>query len=175
MRKVSQHCLRSEPGDFDAGTSGVCYSLSWPTVSLWVSEAVSKQPCDMTSKKKKKRVCITIIKQVYWIVCADFLNYKKCSLSRDCVCLCMCINLRRYCVPFLFLFFFLLFIYLFIFATPCSLWDLSALTRDWTWASAMESKILTTRPSGNSQDCTSHVLCLFACSLINFSWSIVAL
>ena len=155
-----------------AESATACHDQRFPYefLKLWASSHVI-----WLAKKKKKRVCITIIKQVYWIVCADFLNYKKCSLSRDCVCLCMCINLRRYCVPFLFLFFFLLFIYLFIFATPCSLWDLSALTRDWTWASAMESKILTTRPSGNSRDCTSHVLCLFACSLINFSWSIVAL
>ena len=60
-------------------------------------------------------------------------------------------------------------------SSSSSLWDLSSPTRDWTCASTVESKILTTRPLGASQDCTSHVLCLFACYLINFSWSIVAL
>ena len=45
---------------------------------------------------------------------------------------------------------------------PCSLLDLSSLTRDWTWATA-HCRILTTRPPGSSQE----LFCLIEIWLIH--------
>ena len=40
---------------------------------------------------------------------------------------------------------------LFSLISLCSMWDLSSLTRDWTWAPWMESTVLTTEPPEKSQ------------------------
>ena len=46
-----------------------------------------------------------------------------------------------------------------------SLWDLSSLIRDWTWALQWKCQVLTTGPPGNSQGL------MYLRSLFNFQWN----
>ena len=59
----------------------------------------------------------------------------------------------------------LFFFFFFFFASPCSMWDLSSLTRDRTCAPALEDRVLTTGPPGrlypaSSLSCFIHITCL---------------
>ena len=70
------------------------------------------------------------------------------------------------CIPSIFFFFF--------FASPCSMWDLSSLTRDRTCAPALEDRVLTTGPPGrlypaSSLSCFIHITCLVVfCARLTF-------